>query len=226
MTQSSFPFDGLTTSESQFSYLFRELIDTGVIGTGNELVVSADASGMNVKVQPGSAAVRGFFYQSTAVEPLTIAAAGAVARTDTVVLRLDPTANTIVLAVTSAALVQTDTGIYELPLATVAVGANVVTIQVANVSDVRRRSGSRVGYWPTTALLPASPRKGQFGFNGQTSRWVTWDGAAWVDAFSWSTLPGKPTSGLLDGRDILSGTAVPDGSVGKVGDFFFVRRAA
>lgn len=78
--------------------------------------------GMNAKVAPGFVIVRGHAVHSTAVETLPIRAADQGARTDRIVLRLDPAANSIALAVLdgtaadgSPALTQTDTGVYEIP---------------------------------------------------------------------------------------------------------------
>lgn len=124
MAQSSYPFDSQVVTEGQFSRFFRELQDSGVAASPDalDLTVSADGSGMTVKVQPGFAVVRGCAYFSTAVEVLTIAASESAARTDRVVLRLDPAENSIVLAVLKGVAggsaldpTQTDTDVYELP---------------------------------------------------------------------------------------------------------------
>ncbi|QDK03389.1 hypothetical protein SEA_LEVITICUS_24 [Streptomyces phage Leviticus] len=206
MAQSSYPFDGQTVSETQYSQFFRELQDNGVASssTANDLEVSADSSGMNVKVQPGTAIIRGHAYTSTAIETLTIAASDATqSRTDRIVLRLDPAANSIVLAVITGtpgggtpSLTQTDTGIYESVLANVAVGANVTTITPSDVTDQRRFVGSRIGSW-STALRPTSPRVGRLGYNINTSKWEFWNGTAWNDLapiVNWLTITGKPTT--------------------------------
>ncbi|ATE85204.1 hypothetical protein SEA_ESPERER_24 [Streptomyces phage Esperer] len=205
MAQSSYPFDGQTVSETQYSQFFRELQDNGVASssTANDLEVSADSSGMNVKVQPGTAIIRGHAYTSTAIETLTIAAADTSSRTDRIVLRLDPAANSIVLAVIKGtagggvpSLTQTDTGIYESVLANVSVGANVTTITPSDVTDQRRFVGSRIGSW-STALRPTSPRVGRLGYNTDTGKWEFWNGTTWGDLapiVNWLTITGKPTT--------------------------------
>ncbi|AGM12200.1 hypothetical protein ZEMLYA_25 [Streptomyces phage Zemlya] len=205
MTQSSYPFDGQTVSETQYSQFFREFQDSGVAGDANSLSlrVGAAGTGMTVTVQPGVAIVRGFAYSSTAVETLTIAASESQTRTDRVVLRLDPAANTIVLAVVKGtaggglpALTQTDTGIYELLLGDVTVGANVTTITTANVKRQRSFLGSRVGHWET-AQRPDSPRMGKLGYNFTTNRWEFWDGSAWTDlapVVDYNTIANKPST--------------------------------
>lgn len=183
----SYPFDGQNTTETQYSQLFRELQDSGVVPEpANAWQVAADASGMNVTLQPGFAVVRGHAVSSTAIETLTIDPAGAASRSDLIVLRLDPASNSITPAVVKGAgaveppTTQTDAGIYELVLAVVAVPANATNIGAVDVSDRRRFVGGRVGTW-TSATRPGSPRQGQLGLNTETSKWEFYSGGAWTD---------------------------------------------
>lgn len=162
MAQSAWPFENIDTSESQFSQWARN-IGEGVKGSsgGTELKVYGDSSGMQVKVPAGFAMVRGHYYSNTAIETLTIAAAHAtLARIDSVVLELDPSANTILLTVltgtaasTPAApsLTQTDTGVYQIRLANVAVAAAATTITSGNVTDTR----TFIGPAPLTSVSSA-----------------------------------------------------------------------
>ena len=148
MAQTSWPFDGLDTNETQFSQWSRN-IGEGVKGSFNttDLKPYGDASGMNVKVYAGQAMVRGHYYLSDALNTLTITTANATnPRIDAVVLELDPVANTIVQKVVAGTpastpvaptLTQTDSGTYQLLLAYVAVGAAVSSISAANVTDAR-----------------------------------------------------------------------------------------
>lgn len=108
MTQSSWPFQGVDTSETQYSRILRHIVGFGRAGVNglpgdNNLKVIGDSSGMNVKVKVANgnsqAIIRGHMYNSTADETLTIAASSTNPRIDSVVLTLDPTANTILLAV-------------------------------------------------------------------------------------------------------------------------------
>lgn len=159
MAQSSFPFENVDTTETQFSQMFRTL-NAGVNGTpaGTELKVSA-GTGLQVSVALGQAMVRGHYYISTATELLTIGTANpSNPRIDTVVLRLDPVANSIVLAVvagTAAAspvaptLTQTDAGVFEFPLANVAVAAGAGT--VGAITDRRVFMGKRLQSVGTSA---------------------------------------------------------------------------
>ncbi|MGW1040049.1 tail fiber domain-containing protein [Streptomyces sp. NPDC002547] len=206
MSVSSYPFDGQTVSEGQYSYLFRELASHSGIAASLGSVsfyTFADSSGMRVQVSPGYAIIRGHAVQSTATEVLTIAAAGTSARTDRVVLRLDPTANSIALAVIQGqagggvpALTQTDTGIYEFPLARVSVPAGTVSIAASQVQGERQFLGNTVGGW-TTDTRPTSPRVGRLGFNDSTDAWEFWDGTTWRDlapVINWTTIEGKPAT--------------------------------
>lgn len=150
MAEQAYPFDagsGASTNEAQWQAMARNFAGTGVIdGRLNELVVSADGSGMTVSVATGDAFLEGFFYRSDAVKALTIATANATSpRIDTVVVRLDRTANTAALAVVtgtaasvpaSPALTQTD-ALYELPLANIAVPAAAGVIAAGGVTDRR-----------------------------------------------------------------------------------------
>lgn len=147
MAQSSWPFENIDTNETQFSQWARNIGEGIVKGRQNELAPSADGSGMSVFVDTGEALVRGHYYKSTAQETLTIATADATNdRIDRVVLRLDPVANSTVLAVlegtpaaspSAPALTQTDSGIFEQLLADVTVPAAAVVISSGNVSDQR-----------------------------------------------------------------------------------------
>lgn len=206
MSITSYPFDGQAVSEGQYSYLFRELSShSGIADTesGPDLRVYGDSSGMKVKVNPGFAVIRGHAFQSTAVETVTIAAASAAVRRDRVALRLDPTANSITLAVIQGAsgggvpaLTQTDTGIYEFPLATVTVPIGAATITDGNVSLERAYLGNTVGGW-ATSTRPANPRIGRLGFNNSTKAWEFWDGTKWGDlapSITWSAISGAPAT--------------------------------
>lgn len=147
MAQSSWPFENIDTSETQYSQLFRNLGEGPVAGHGFELEPYADSTGMNVKVKSGQALVRGHYYDSTGTETITIPAADSTnPRIDRVVLRLDPTANSILLHLiqgtpnvspSAPALTQTDGAIYDLPIAQVYVAANDTIIQSADVTDER-----------------------------------------------------------------------------------------
>jgi hypothetical protein len=175
MAQSSFPFENIDTTETQFSQWARNF-NSGVddVPTGTALEVSA-GTGLAVDVEAGEAMVRGHYYISDATESLALATADASNdRLDTVVLRLDPSANSIVLAVktgtpagspSAPALVQTDAGIYEQPLADVLVPATSGV--PTTITDRREFQGTRLGSW-TTVGRPTPAGRVLFGFNTTT----------------------------------------------------------
>jgi hypothetical protein len=190
MAQTSWPFEGVNTNETQFSLWAKNLTPGGrggVIGVPGDttLKVTGSSSGMQVSVALGNAIVRGFFFQSTAAETLTIGTSSTSPRIDSVVVRLNPTSNTIVLAVvqgTPAAtpvaptLTQTESGNFELLLATVAVAANVTTIAAGDVTDLRTFNSN---VW-TTVTRPAN-QLGLIGFNTTTGKLEQNSGSAWSD---------------------------------------------
>jgi hypothetical protein len=147
MAQTSWPFENVDTSETQFSLWARNLGQGVIDGKLLELEPFGDGSGMNVKVKSGQALVRGHFYDSTVQETLDIAAADpSLPRKDAVVLRLDPTANSILLTVITGtpnaspslpALIQTDGAVYDLLIAEVNVSAGAVVIGSGDVVDQR-----------------------------------------------------------------------------------------
>ena len=186
MAQSSFPFENIDTNETQFSQMFRNFTN-GVNGSpaGTELKVTA-GTGLQTSVAIGQAMVRGHYYISTAAETLTHATANATnPRIDAVVLTLDPSVNSIILAIVAGTpagspvaptLTQTDAGVYQYLLATVLIPAAATS--VSTITDKRGFMGQRFGLW-TTAGRPTSPTVGQAGFNSTTSLPEFWDGAAW-----------------------------------------------
>lgn len=201
MAQSSFPFENVDTSETQFSQMFRNFA-SGVNGSpaGTELKVTA-GTGLVVNVAAGQGMVRGHYYISTASEALTIAAANPTnPRIDSIVLTLDPSANSIVLAVVTGTpagspvaptLTQTDAGVFQYQLATVAVAAGAGS--VGTITDTRNFFGSRFGIW-STAGRPSAPFTGQAGYNSTVGSPEYWTGSAWS---GFSAAPTSIASGIV-----------------------------
>ena len=153
MTKTYFPFDagaGASVAEEQWSKMARLFTaNDGVIADTDddkELRPFADSTGMQVKLTPGVAWIKGHRYENDAQETLAIAAAHAtLGRIDRVILRVDWTANTVNTAVLTGtpaaspaapALTQT-TSLWEIELAQVTVDAAAVTIAAAKVTDYR-----------------------------------------------------------------------------------------
>jgi len=147
VAQSSFPFENIDTTETQFSQWARNIGEGVINGVANELEPFADSTGMVVKVKTGQALVRGHYYVNDAEVSLTIPAADLTdPRIDAIVLRLDPVANSIVLAViegnpdpspVAPALTQTDGDVYEQLIATVEVSPATANIAPEDVTDQR-----------------------------------------------------------------------------------------
>lgn len=171
MAQNSWPFvggGGTAVNEDQWSIMARFWAQSGVTDYANKLEVYGDSSGRQVKVKTGRASVRGHWYENTAEETVAIAAnASGNPRIDRVVLRLDPSANSIVLAVvqgtpagspSAPSLTQTDVGTYELTLAKVAVANGASTIAAGDVTDERTYVDGIYGNWtPAITGTGANP---------------------------------------------------------------------
>ena len=196
MAESSWPFhdgvDGTPVLEDQWSYMARQWAATGVVGAPGDanLQVFANGSGMEVHVRSGRASVRGHWFLSDAQETLAIAAnSSGNPRIDRVVVQLDPSSNEATLAVltgtpgtvpTAPSLTQTDTGVYELTLAQVAVVNGAASISALNVTD--ERTFTSVPYTPAlSSLRPSSPVKGQRVWESDTGVSKVWNGSAWVN---------------------------------------------
>lgn len=204
MAQTSFPWENVDTSETQFSQMFRTLND-GVNGlpTGTELGVTPAFAGLAVVVAPGQAMVRGHFYINTLDEELNLAVANPTnPRIDTVVLRLDPETNNILLAVltgtpaaspTAPALTQTDAGVYEKALADILVPPTAGI--PGTITDRRNFMGEKVGSW-TTAGRPDTNGRATFGYNTTREIVEYYNGSTWQAVAS---VPGYEQTFLLMG---------------------------
>ena len=191
MAETSFPFENIDVSETQFSQWARNFQDTGVKGVPGDgnLLVTGDDSGMQVRVAAGQAFVRGHYYINSLQATVTLPSAGNKTRIDAIVLDLDPTANTIrvkavqgdeVLASPVApTLIQTDAGVYQLLLGYVTIPADTSSITAGMVSDARTFMSVRFGVW-TTATRPANPvAKTTIGYNATTGYQEVWSGSEW-----------------------------------------------
>ena len=233
MALTAYPFDNQSVTEQQYGDLFGAVAQSGILGapTANNFLVTAAGSSMQLTVTAvggaSRALLRGHAVLMTTNEVVTVAAAAATVRADLVVLRLDYAANTIGPAIrtgtagssTPPAPVWGTGGIYEIPLASVAVGANVTVISAANLVDLRRFSGPTSGVW-TTASRPNTPLS--FGYNTTLTRWeFTLDGTNW-SPIGTVDLAGAQVSGTLPltkggtGQTTLQGTSTALG-LGTVG---------
>lgn len=191
MAETSFPFENVDVSESQFSKFFRNFQDYGVKGVPGDtnLKVTGDDSGLQVRVSAGEAFVRGHYYISTTQVTLTTISAGSNTRIDAVVLELDPVLNSIslkVVAGTSVAsnpvaptLTQQDTGIYQMLIGYITIPANTTSITSGMITDKRTFMGQRVGIW-TTDTRPLNPITNlTLGYNATIGYHEVWKGTEW-----------------------------------------------
>jgi len=208
MTIQAYPFDSQDISEAQFGALMGSAFSTGISaapGT-NHFKVTANGSTMVLTVTAvggaSQANVRGHAMTMTADSTVTVATASAGNRVDLVVLRLDYATNTIAPAILPGTSGSTTPpspswgtgGFYDLPLARVAVGAGVLFITTANLTDVRRYAGFTPGAWPT---LNRPNTHLSIGWNTTDSRWeYTLDGTTFV-ALTAVDLASTGVSGVL-----------------------------
>jgi hypothetical protein len=147
MAQTSWPFENIDTTETQFSQWARNIGEGVIKNAGNELEPFADSTGMVVKVRSGQALVRGHYYDNTAEVSLTVPTADlADPRIDAIVLRLDPIANSVALAIVEGTpdaspveptLTQTDSDVYEFLLGYIDVTPATANIAPEDVTDER-----------------------------------------------------------------------------------------
>ena len=192
MAEASYPFENVDVTESQFSFWARNFQETGIQGapTGTELEVSAEGSTLSINVAVGQAFIRGHYYTNSTIKNIAVPTAGINTRIDLVVLELDPTLNKIEAklilgeAVSSSPvapeLVQTNTGIYQLHLATLTIPNSTLAITNGMLEDWRTFMSHRIGVW-TTDTRPASPVANQtFGFNFTFMAHEFWNGTEWL----------------------------------------------
>ena len=161
MTEHYFPFDegaGANVTEAQWSELFKLLHPTGVFyGQDNEYEVYADSTGMQVKVKTGRAWVAGHYCKNDAEKTMAIEESDPDDdRIDRIILRVDWSANTLVLAVLkgvadpspSAPALTQNSAVWEISLAQILVDAAVGTIAAGKVTD-EREYGTHGVYTPT-----------------------------------------------------------------------------
>lgn len=192
MAETSFPFENIDVSESQYSRFMRNFQDNGVKGVPGDgnLLVSGDDSGLQVRVSAGQAFVRGHYYINSNQATVTILSSGSNTRIDAIVLELDPVANGITLKAVrgdevssspvAPTLTQTDVGLYQMLIGYVTIPADTTSITAGMITDKRTFMGQRVGIW-TTDTRPADPIANlTLGYNATIGYHEVWKGSAWV----------------------------------------------
>ncbi|MDT7847185.1 hypothetical protein [Streptomyces justiciae] len=195
MAQDSWPspaHNARAVTDLEYERIAQRFSDNGIYGDPlfNDAVVSA-GTGLNVNIRAfvrGS--VRGHsWYSGTSTVTLAIAAnASGSTRIDRVVLRLDRSDWTVRAAIRQGtagagapALVQDngDTGVYEIPLATVSIlnGASSVT-----VTRTELYVGTRLRPCTSTTRNP-SPTVGEQCFEIDTGRVRLYTGSGWITLY-------------------------------------------
>jgi hypothetical protein len=157
--------DRIYTSDA-WAQVVGAIIGDGVVASGNELAVAeASPPAMSVRVNTGRAFIGGYYFEvHTGQETLAVSAAHAtLARIDRVVVRRDLAGRTATLAVlagtpaespTPPALSQVAAGVWEIPLASIAVAPAAASIVDANITDERgpRAKGTDIENLQATLL--------------------------------------------------------------------------
>lgn len=228
MAETSWPYVSQATTDSEYSWLFREL-GQGVVRSSGDTTLqgSADSSGMDSFLDVGRAIMRGYMYRNTATLTLTHDASDAQPRIDLVVLELDITApdyadrivakiikGTAAATPAEPALTQTDTGIYQMPLYGVNIAASASVIAAGNIYDKRIWIPQRYTEG-TTEQRPANPQMNALHYNRTLSRFERWTGSAWagIDASS------------VGGRHFFDSTVDPSSGDGVDNDVWYVLEA-
>lgn len=204
MTQTSFPFENLDTTETQFSKWATALAGSGIISGA---AVTA-GSGLSVDVAAGSAIVAGFYWESDAVVNLAVAAAHSTyQRKDYVVLTANQTANSVTLAVvtgsadagggTLPALTQNATT-WQMPVGVITIPAAAVSLVSGNVASNRANLGLRVYPYATTADRPTvASGSNALGINTTTKIMELCISGTWYQItpeLAWAAITGKPST--------------------------------
>ncbi len=222
MAITAFPFETDDTTEEQFSRLMSEAVDSGIAAGQGSTFFNISPSGMGIVAATGAAVVRGVFGYTTGTEgPVSVSNGHAtLTRIDMAVLRLDRANNVMTLAVvqgtasstpTDPALTQTDTGLYELPLARLTIPAGAGTMLSGYITDLRPFIGTTTQVW-SSASRPSAPRKGKLGYNVTTARWEWYDGSAW-QAMIPSTIANATT---WNGYSVVVSTSQPPATANTI----------
>ncbi|MET8765462.1 hypothetical protein [Streptomyces sp. NPDC004658] len=187
--------NGRAVTDVEYEKIAARFSDNGVYGSPLDAAVVSAGTGLTVTIRPDVyASVRGHaWYSGTSTVTLPIAAnSSGQTRRDRVVLRLDRSTWTVRAAVRQGAssiapdpVQQTgDTGIYEIPLATVVIQNAAGTVTVTR-SELY--AGARVRPCTATTLNP-NPVPGEVAVETDTGRVRLWNGTQWVLIYNSSSV--------------------------------------
>lgn len=202
MAQASYPFEDIDVNETQFSRWARNFQETGVKGMPGDdnLRITGDNSGLQVRIAAGQAFVRGHYYENTTQETVELPSPGQQFRVDAIVLELSPVGNYVQLKAVLGdpvndnpvppQLTQTEAGIWQLLLGYVSLPPETASITNDLVTDRRTFMSQRIGVW-TSETRPSSPSVLSVGYNTTLGYHEAWNGT------SWEPLGGQQISSLL-----------------------------
>lgn len=192
MAQDSWPspaHNARAVTDTEYEKIAARFSDDGVYGEPGDTAVVAAGAGLSVDVRPGVyASVRGHAWTSgTVAVNLAIAAnASGTTRVDRVVLRLDRAAWTVRAVVKTGPPIVSwapgltqdtgDTGVYEIPLATVRVPPSAGSVTVTRGEQY---IGTRTRPC-TSTTLPLAPQPGEHAFETDTDTLRVWTGSEWA----------------------------------------------
>lgn len=227
MAETSYPFGSSSiATEDQWSSMFRLTQVDGVYATDptgtNLRVTGSNAS--TVQVAAGEAWVQGTYYANDAALNVSVPtnSGGGSARKDLVVLRRDPSSDTVAVAYKTGgtsfpSLTQTLNGTWEIPLAQVTVAAGASVVPAANVTDYRWFLGRPVVLSNSGSRPPAT--KGQLIVEGQSvylGNGLSYDLLATAGQDTgWKTIPlasGYTASGQAPQYRVLNGIVYTRGA--------------
>lgn len=156
MTETVKFVDGVNYTESDQADFNMNMRPQGILPESGLGVLNWSAiGGMFIRVLPGAALIRGFLYKNDANKDIAVGSnASGSTRIDTLVIRMNPTANTAVAQLVvgtpgagAPALTQVVGGTWDFPLSDISVANGAATILAGNVTD--RRSYS---FWSANTL--------------------------------------------------------------------------
>ncbi|PRZ12359.1 hypothetical protein CLV36_11423 [Laceyella sediminis] len=176
----SFPWDDTPSYEADWRDMMENMRSTGIIvqgpimdGSTGDCAVSP-GTGLQVKVAPGKAWVKGHMWKHTAdyiYLPIDANTSGS-SRTDLIVLRVDFTNNFMTYTVIQGpyAVPINNSTTWDLPLAEVTVPNNASSISAADIKD-RRVTSNHAGFRPICILRNSTSKSLATGTNATLS----WD---------------------------------------------------
>ena len=195
MAETSWPFYGVETNETQFSKWARAMAFSGI----NNGLALTPGTGMQVVVGIGSALVRGVYYENTTAMTLTVGAApSSGTRQDAVILRLDQTANAITAAIKAGtangsggslpSLTQNE-ATWELLIGIITVASGSAVVGSGQITELRPSTGLRV-YPYAAAKRPSPSEEIALGVDTSSNAIELWIGGSWVELTTLANMSG------------------------------------